>query len=121
MKVHLYLRLLEERERTQIIADQFRQLRIDQRDDLARVQRDTNGTTEFVEYVQLPGPLLEVVALGLQQTFLFTELLIGGLQLLIDFLQIAGEAESLLPLSGGLPFCRHPLNADTLASAIACA
>ena len=29
-----------------------------------------------------------------------------------------GGGRSTLALSGGLPFCRHPLNADTLASAI---
>src|SRR5215475_4599629 len=52
MKVHVHLRLLEERERTQIVADQFRQLRIDERNDLSRVQRATNGTTEFVEYIE---------------------------------------------------------------------
>ena len=34
---------------------------------------------------------------------------------------IMGGERSALPLSGGLPFCRHPLNADTLASAITCA
>ena len=34
---------------------------------------------------------------------------------------IMGGGRSALPLSGGLPFCRHPLNADILASAITCA
>src|SRR5262245_51166415 len=91
MKVYVHLWLLEQRERPQIVADQFRQLRIDQRDDLARVQRATNGTTEGVEHVQLPSPFLEVVALGLQQALLLAELLIRFLQLLIRFLQIARE------------------------------
>src|SRR5215510_5864958 len=89
MKVHVHLRLLEERERTQIVADQFRQLRIDQRDDLSRVQRATNGATEFIEHIEFSGPFLKMVALDLEQALLLAELLIGFLQLLIRFLQIA--------------------------------
>src|SRR5262245_41485744 len=80
MKVHMQVRSMEEREGTEIIVHDFRQFRIDQQDDLSRVQRATDSITECVEHAQFPDACLQMPTLGLQEACLLAKSLIGFLQ-----------------------------------------